>query len=177
MSCIYLALLMHLSVLYLHHCMVSCCWESAMLKGQLPAHNDWSTQVSHHFRHMTGPVWLGQFPVTDGRLGQRLTSVSSFSSSSLAFSVWRLSEPATPPLIPSPWPSCTVATIGSICQPHGEVSLSTNSAYSGQVPRLLSVSSSHPFFLCHSPFFCAISFAVIISLSFPAHWNNFRHGY
>lgn len=58
--------------------MVSCCWERATLKGRLPARNDWSVQVSHRFRHRTGPARLGRFPVTDGRLGRRLTSVSSF---------------------------------------------------------------------------------------------------
>lgn len=64
------------------------------------------------------------------------------------FPVRRPSEPAAPPLIPSPWRPCTVATISSICQPHGEVSLSTCSASSSPVPRLLSVSSSHLFCLC-----------------------------
>lgn len=97
-------------------------------------------------------VWLGQCPVTDGWLGQRLTSVSSFSSTSLAFSVWILSEPATAPLPPSFWSSNTVATIGSICQPHGEVSLSASSACSSQVHRCSSFSSSHLSFHCLSPF-------------------------
>lgn len=49
------------------------------------------------FHHMTGPVRLGRLPVTDGWLGQRLTSVSSFSSIRRAFSRGILSEPGTPP--------------------------------------------------------------------------------
>lgn len=48
-----------------------------MLKGQLSAHNDLSSRVSRYFLRLTRPVWLGWFPMTDGWLGLRLTSVSA----------------------------------------------------------------------------------------------------
>lgn len=67
------------------------------------------------FTTWRGPVRLGRLPVTDGWLGQRLTSVSSFGSIGRAFSRWILSEPDSQPLTVSLWSSCTVATIGSIC--------------------------------------------------------------
>lgn len=67
------------------------------------------------FATWRGPVRLGRLPVTDGWLGQRLTSVSSFSGIRRAFSRRILSEPDAPPLTASPPSSRPATTIGSIC--------------------------------------------------------------
>lgn len=88
------------------------------------------------FATWRGPVQLGRLPVTDGWLGQGLTSVSSFSST---FSSWILSEPDAPPLTASLRSSRTVATIGSICctteMPH---SVAVHSAFAGANPSPMS---------------------------------------
>ena len=70
---------------------------------------------------------------------------------------------------PAPSLPCAAATIGSICQPHGEVSLSTSSAHSSQAPRLLSFSSLALFSLCHSLFI--FSFVLFLS-SFPCLFSS-----
>lgn len=89
------------------------------------------------FATWRGPVRLGRLPVTDGWLGRRTTSVSSFSSIRRAFSRWIL------PLTASLRSSCTVATIASICctteMCHSAV---VHSAFAGANPSLMSFPST-----------------------------------
>ena len=117
-------------------------------------------------------VWLGQFPVTDGWLGQRQTSASSFSFISPAFPV-RTSHSSYDSLL-----ALLCCCHNWLHMPAAWICVTLHYLYPPQPSCQVVLFLLFTPLLCLSPDFFFLSNVIlflIIFLPVPVHWNNFLH--